>query len=90
MRLVSFSAALDSSQDLPVTPLLSPSSSAGVTNTARTPPGSAPDAPENQRPREDAVKYLASKVISCSVGAFWREELGERERFVSLASEKGI
>ncbi|XP_044922534.1 protein TANC1 isoform X8 [Mustela putorius furo] len=55
---------LDSSQDLPVTPLLSPSSSAGVTNTARTPPGSAPDAPENQRPREDAVKYLASKVVA--------------------------
>ncbi|XP_047577814.1 protein TANC1 isoform X6 [Lutra lutra] len=55
---------LDSSQDLPVTPLLSPSSSAGVTDTARTPPGSAPDAPENQRPREDAVKYLASKVVA--------------------------
>ncbi|XP_032713765.1 protein TANC1 isoform X5 [Lontra canadensis] len=55
---------LDSSQDLPATPLLSPSSSAGVTNTARTPPGSAPDAPENQRPREDAVKYLASKVVA--------------------------
>ncbi|XP_045874093.1 protein TANC1 isoform X4 [Meles meles] len=54
----------DSSQDLPVTPLLSPSSSAGVTNTARTPPGSVSDAPENQRPREDAVKYLASKVVA--------------------------
>ncbi|XP_059023225.1 protein TANC1 isoform X6 [Mustela lutreola] len=58
------SKTLDSSQDLPVTPLLSPSSSAGVTNTARTPPGFAPDAPENQRPREDAVKYLASKVVA--------------------------
>lgn len=25
--------------------------------------GSGSDTPENQRPREDAVKYLASKVI---------------------------
>ncbi|XP_027447306.1 protein TANC1 isoform X10 [Zalophus californianus] len=54
----------DSSQDLPFTPLLSPSSSAGVTNTAKTPPGSGSDTPENQRPREDAVKYLASKVVA--------------------------
>nr|XP_045724759.1 protein TANC1 isoform X5 [Mirounga angustirostris] len=54
----------DSSQDLPFTPLLSPSSSAGVTNTAKTPPGSVSDTPENQRPREDAVKYLASKVVA--------------------------
>uniref|UniRef100_A0A8P0NU49 Tetratricopeptide repeat, ankyrin repeat and coiled-coil containing 1 n=1 Tax=Canis lupus familiaris TaxID=9615 RepID=A0A8P0NU49_CANLF len=54
----------DSSQDLPFTPLLSPSSSAGVTNTAKTPPGSGSDSPENQRPREDAVKYLASKVVA--------------------------
>ncbi|XP_072607723.1 protein TANC1 isoform X7 [Vulpes vulpes] len=54
----------DSSQDLPFTPLLSPSSSAGVTNTAKPPPGSGSDSPENQRPREDAVKYLASKVVA--------------------------
>uniref|UniRef100_A0ABI7YMQ7 Tetratricopeptide repeat, ankyrin repeat and coiled-coil containing 1 n=1 Tax=Felis catus TaxID=9685 RepID=A0ABI7YMQ7_FELCA len=53
----------DSSQDLPFTPLLSPSSSAVVTNMAKTPPGSGSDTPENQRPREDAVKYLASKEI---------------------------
>lgn len=89
MKLVSFSAASDSTQDLPFTPLLSPSSSAGVSNTAKTPPGSGSDAPESQRPREDAVKYLASKVIcSCSRGAFQRE--GERGILVSLASEKGI
>ncbi|XP_057174054.1 protein TANC1 isoform X4 [Ursus arctos] len=54
----------DSAQDLPFTPLLSPSSSAGVSNTAKTPPGSGSDAPESQRPREDAVKYLASKVVA--------------------------
>uniref|UniRef100_A0A452S0U1 Tetratricopeptide repeat, ankyrin repeat and coiled-coil containing 1 n=1 Tax=Ursus americanus TaxID=9643 RepID=A0A452S0U1_URSAM len=54
----------DSTQDLPFTPLLSPSSSAGVSNTAKTPPGSGSDAPESQRPREDAVKYLASKVVA--------------------------
>ncbi|XP_073739860.1 protein TANC1 isoform X12 [Callorhinus ursinus] len=54
----------DSSQDLPFTPLLSPSSSAGVTNTAKTPSGSGSDTPENQKPREDAVKYLASKVVA--------------------------
>ncbi|XP_019312753.2 protein TANC1 isoform X9 [Panthera pardus] len=53
----------DSSQDLPFTPLLSPSSSAVVTNMTKTPPGSGSDTPENQRPREDAVKYLASKEI---------------------------
>ncbi|XP_041577608.1 protein TANC1 isoform X5 [Vulpes lagopus] len=35
-----------------------------VTNTAKPPPGSGSDSPENQRPREDAVKYLASKVVA--------------------------
>ncbi|XP_014641426.1 PREDICTED: protein TANC1 isoform X2 [Ceratotherium simum simum] len=54
----------DSSQDLPFTPLLSPSSSTTGTNAAKTPPGSRSDTPENQRPREDAVKYLASKVVA--------------------------
>ncbi|XP_057361516.1 protein TANC1 isoform X3 [Manis pentadactyla] len=54
----------DSSQDLPFTPLLSPSSSTSGTNTAKTPAGCGSDAPENQRPREDAVKYLASKVVA--------------------------
>nr|KAF6498093.1 tetratricopeptide repeat, ankyrin repeat and coiled-coil containing 1 [Rousettus aegyptiacus] len=52
----------DSSPDLPFTPLLSPSSSGG-TNATKMLSGSGPDTPENQRPREDAVKYLASKVI---------------------------
>ncbi|XP_016071444.1 PREDICTED: protein TANC1 isoform X3 [Miniopterus natalensis] len=54
----------DSSPDLPFTPLLSPSTSPGGTNTAKTPTGSGSDVPENQRPREDAVKYLASKVVA--------------------------
>lgn len=31
---------------------------------AKTPTGSGSETPENQRPKEDAVKYLASKVIS--------------------------
>ncbi|ELV10567.1 Protein TANC1 [Tupaia chinensis] len=52
----------DSAQDLPFTPLLSPSSSTSGLNTAKTPAGAG--APENQRPREDAVKYLASKVVA--------------------------
>lgn len=73
MKLVSLSAASDSAQDLPFTPLLSPSSSAGVSNTAKTLSGSVSDAPESQRPREDAVKYLASKVIcSCVLGEPFR------------------
>ncbi|XP_054976505.1 protein TANC1 isoform X2 [Sorex araneus] len=48
----------DSSQDLP---LLSPNSG---TNVAKTPPGFGTDTPENQRPREDAAKHLASKVVA--------------------------
>lgn len=54
----------DSSSDLPFTALLSPSSSTNGTNVAKTPPGSGSETPENQRPKEDAVKYLASKVTS--------------------------
>ncbi|XP_011357287.1 protein TANC1 isoform X3 [Pteropus vampyrus] len=54
----------DSSPDLPFTPLLSPSSSSGGTNAAKMLTGSGSDTPENQRPREDAVKYLASKVVA--------------------------
>ncbi|XP_055253070.1 protein TANC1 isoform X6 [Moschus berezovskii] len=54
----------DSSQDVPFTPLLSPSSSASGTGAAKSPPVSGSDALENQRPREDAVKYLASKVVA--------------------------
>nr|XP_031534337.1 protein TANC1 isoform X5 [Vicugna pacos] len=54
----------DSSQDPPFTPLLSPSSSTSGTSTAKLPPGPGSDTPENQRPREEAVKYLASKVVA--------------------------
>lgn len=54
----------DSSSDLPFTALLSPSSSTNGTSVAKTPTGSGSETPENQRPKEDAVKYLASKVIS--------------------------
>ncbi|KAM6179054.1 protein TANC1 isoform 2-T2 [Rhynchocyon petersi] len=54
----------DPSQDLPFTPLLSPSSSTSGPHTAKTPPGPGSGAPENQRSREDAVKYLASKVVA--------------------------
>nr|KAF6451264.1 tetratricopeptide repeat, ankyrin repeat and coiled-coil containing 1 [Molossus molossus] len=54
----------DSSPDLPFTPLLSPSPSTGGTSVAETPAGSGSDAPGNQRPREDAVKLLASKVVA--------------------------
>ncbi|XP_057601068.1 protein TANC1 isoform X3 [Hippopotamus amphibius kiboko] len=54
----------DASQDLPFAPLLSPGSSTSGINAAKSPPGSGSDTPENQRPREDAVKYLASKVVA--------------------------
>lgn len=75
-----FTAASDSSQDVPFTPLLSPSSSTSGTGAAKSSPVSGSDAPENQRSREDAVKYLASKVTcSCSMGVF------QRERFASVA-----
>ncbi|XP_021121598.1 protein TANC1 isoform X2 [Heterocephalus glaber] len=52
----------DPTQDLPFTPLLSLSSSTSGLKMAKTPCGSG--TPENQRPREDAVKYLASKVVA--------------------------
>ncbi|XP_063503624.1 protein TANC1 isoform X11 [Pongo pygmaeus] len=52
----------DPTQDLPFTPLLSPRSSTSASSTAKTPLGSV--SAENQRPREDAVKYLASKVVA--------------------------
>ncbi|XP_007940042.1 protein TANC1 [Orycteropus afer afer] len=53
----------DPSQDLPFkTPLLSPGSSTSGIHTAKTLSGSG--TPENQRPKEDAVKYLASKVVA--------------------------
>ncbi|XP_013374216.1 PREDICTED: protein TANC1 isoform X4 [Chinchilla lanigera] len=52
----------DPAQDLPFTPLLSPSSSTSGLKVAKTP--SASGTSENQRPREDAVKYLASKVVA--------------------------
>lgn len=54
----------DSSSDLPFTALLSPSSSTNGTSVAKTPTGSGSETPENQRPKEDAVKYLASKVVA--------------------------
>ncbi|KAB1278686.1 Protein TANC1 [Camelus dromedarius] len=54
----------DSSQDPPFTPLLSPSSSTSGTSTAKPLSGPGSDTPENQRPREEAVKYLASKVVA--------------------------
>ncbi|XP_019492367.1 PREDICTED: protein TANC1 [Hipposideros armiger] len=54
----------DSSSDLPFTALLSPSSSTSGINVAKMPTGSGSDTPENQRPKEDAVKYLASKVVA--------------------------
>ena len=77
-----FTAASDSSQDVPFTPLLSPTSSTSGSGAAKSPPVSGSD-PENQRPREDAVKYLASKVTcSCAMGA------SQRERFASVAFEK--
>lgn len=77
-----FTAASDSSQDVPFTPLLSPSSTSGP-GAAKSPPVSGSDASENRRPREDAVKYLASKVTCfCSMGA------SQRERFATLAFEK--
>ncbi|XP_060246202.1 protein TANC1 isoform X4 [Meriones unguiculatus] len=52
----------DPAQDLAFTPLLSPSSSTSVPSVAKTPAG--PGTAENQRPREDSVKYLASKVVA--------------------------
>ncbi|XP_048201359.1 protein TANC1 isoform X9 [Perognathus longimembris pacificus] len=52
----------DLTQDLPFTPLLSPSSSSSGLNTAKTAVGS--NTPESLRPREDAVKSLASKVVA--------------------------
>lgn len=52
----------DPTHDLPGTPLLSPSSSTSALGAARTPPG--PGTVDSQRPREDAVKYLASKVVA--------------------------
>lgn len=52
----------DPTQDLPFTPLLSPSSSTSALSVAKMPAG--PGTAENQRPREDAVKYLASKVVA--------------------------
>lgn len=52
----------DPTHDLPGTPLLSPSSSTSALGVARTPPG--PGTGDSQRPREDAVKYLASKVVA--------------------------
>lgn len=52
----------DPTHDLPGTPLLSPSSSTSALGVARTPPG--PGTVDSQRPREDAVKYLASKVVA--------------------------
>ncbi|XP_078183760.1 protein TANC1 isoform X18 [Callithrix jacchus] len=52
----------DPTQDPSFTPLLSPSSSTSAFSSAKTPLGSG--SAENQRPREDAVKYLASKVVA--------------------------
>uniref|UniRef100_A0A8C5KQB1 Protein TANC2 n=1 Tax=Jaculus jaculus TaxID=51337 RepID=A0A8C5KQB1_JACJA len=52
----------DPTQDLPFTPLLSPSSSTSGLTGAKTPAGS--NTSENQRPREDAVKSLAAKVVA--------------------------
>ncbi|XP_047399720.1 protein TANC1 isoform X8 [Sciurus carolinensis] len=52
----------DPTQDLPFTPLLSPSSSTSGLNSTKTSAG--PGTSENQRPREEAVKYLASKVVA--------------------------
>lgn len=60
VQSVALSPASDPTHDLPGTPLLSPSSSTSALGAARTPPG--PGTVDSQRPREDAVKYLASKV----------------------------
>ncbi|XP_053452881.1 protein TANC1 isoform X3 [Nycticebus coucang] len=54
----------DPTQDLPCTPLLSPSSSTSAPSAAKTPAGPGSGTPENQRPREDAAKFLASKVVA--------------------------
>ncbi|XP_045154057.1 protein TANC1 [Echinops telfairi] len=56
-----FPTAADSPHDLPFTPLLSPASG---THPAKTPSGSGAGSPETQRPGEDSVKYLASKVVA--------------------------
>uniref|UniRef100_A0A8D2CQS1 Protein TANC2 n=1 Tax=Sciurus vulgaris TaxID=55149 RepID=A0A8D2CQS1_SCIVU len=58
----SSSPKTDPTQDLPFTPLLSPSSSTSGLNSTKTSAG--PGTSENQRPREEAVKYLASKVVA--------------------------
>ncbi|XP_058156821.1 protein TANC1 isoform X5 [Dasypus novemcinctus] len=60
----SSSKTSDPSPELPFTPLLSPGSSTSGPNTAKSPPGFGSGTPENQRPREDAVKHLASKVVA--------------------------
>lgn len=60
VQSVALSPASDPTQDLPGTPLLSPSSSTSALSVTRTPAG--PGTADSQRPREDAVKYLASKV----------------------------
>ncbi|XP_028624997.1 protein TANC1 [Grammomys surdaster] len=52
----------DPTKDLAGTPLLSPSSSTSALSVARTPAG--PGTADSQRPREDAVKNLASKVVA--------------------------
>ncbi|XP_042539323.1 protein TANC1 isoform X1 [Dipodomys spectabilis] len=52
----------DLTQDLPFTPLLSPSSSTSGLSSVKTTAGS--NTSENQRPREDSVKSLASKVVA--------------------------
>lgn len=52
----------DPAQDLPFTPLVSPSSSTSGLKVVKTP--SASGTAESQRPREDAVRYLASKVVA--------------------------
>ncbi|OWJ99855.1 hypothetical protein Celaphus_00015858 [Cervus elaphus hippelaphus] len=66
----------DSSQDVPFTPLLSPSSSTSGTGAAKSSPVSGSDAPENQRSREDAVKYLASKSVGGAVRRGWGDADG--------------
>ncbi|XP_075385811.1 protein TANC1 isoform X2 [Tenrec ecaudatus] len=56
--------ASDAPHDLPFTPLLSPAASASGAHPAKTPPGAGAGSPETQRPGEDSVKYLASKVVA--------------------------
>ncbi|XP_038606961.1 protein TANC1 isoform X3 [Tachyglossus aculeatus] len=52
----------DSCQEIPFTPLFSPSPSSSGTNAVKTLSG--PTTPEHQRPPEEAVKDLASKVVA--------------------------